>query len=158
MFWLFMPWTCPKSWPRCRCSLQECGGGSISRAVAHIFRSQRQRSPAAPCAPYGGTPCWIPFSLAVPGFAFPNRFRGVRDLCFSVVEGPLCARSPIYFLIQRQRSPSRHLWRVMVERLVGFHFHRLFLASRPEIVSAGLVTFVLQWWKIHCARRCQYIS
>ena len=37
MFWLFMPWTCPKSWPRGRCSLREGGGGSISRAVAHIF-------------------------------------------------------------------------------------------------------------------------
>ena len=54
--------------------------------------------------------------------------------------------------------PRRTLCAVAVERLVGFHFHRLFLASRPEIVSAGLVTFVLQWWKIHCERRCQYIS
>ena len=33
--WLFMPWPCPKSWPRRRCSLREGGGGSISRAVAH---------------------------------------------------------------------------------------------------------------------------
>ena len=31
-----MPWTCPKSWPRRRCSLREGGGGSISRAVAHF--------------------------------------------------------------------------------------------------------------------------
>ena len=46
MFWLFMPWTCPKSWPRGRCSLREGGGGSISRAVAHIFRSQRRCSPS----------------------------------------------------------------------------------------------------------------
>ena len=38
-------------------------------------------------------------------------------------------------LAQRQRSPSRHLWRVMVERLVGFHFHWLFLASLSEIVA-----------------------
>ena len=52
----------------------------------------------------GGTPCWIPFSLAVPGFALRNRFRVVRDLCFTVVEGPLCAQSPIYFLIQRHGS------------------------------------------------------
>ena len=29
----------------------------------------------------GGTPCWIPFSSAVPGFALPNRFRAARDLC-----------------------------------------------------------------------------
>ena len=54
--------------------------------------------------------------------------------------------------------PRRTLCAVVVERLVGFHFHRLFLASRPEIVSAGFVTFVLQWWKIHGARSCQYIS
>ena len=46
------------------------------------------------------------------------------------------------FLAERQRSPSRHLWRVMVERLVGFHFHRLFLASFSQIVYAGFVTFV----------------
>ena len=45
----------------------------------------------------GATPCWIPFSLAVPGFALRNRFRGVRDLCFSVVEGPSCARWLIIF-------------------------------------------------------------
>ena len=45
-----------------------------------------------------------------------------------------------------------------VERLVGFHFHRLFLASLSEIVSAGFVTFVSLWWKVHCARGCQYIS
>ena len=56
----------------------------------------------------GGTPCWIPFSSAVPGFALPNRFRGVRDLCFTVVEGPLCVRLPIYFLIQRHGSDSTH--------------------------------------------------
>ena len=31
----------------------------------------------------GGTPCWIPFSSAVPGFALRNRSRVVRDLCFS---------------------------------------------------------------------------
>ena len=73
------------------------------------FLSERQRSPAAPCAPYGGTPCWIPFSLAVPGFALPNRFRGVRDLCLSVVEGPSCARLPIYFLIQRSIGRCCHL-------------------------------------------------
>ena len=44
-----------------------------------------------------------------------------------------------------------------VERLVGFHFHWLFLASLFQIVSAGFVTIVFQWWKVHCARGCQYI-
>ena len=150
--WLFMPWPCPKSWPRRRCSLREGGGGSISRAVAHFsdpnvevhlrrtlcdvrwnvllapiihrlfpasaqnrFRavvavriapvegplvvqlpyilSQRQRSPSAHFVRRsGGTPCWIPFSSAVLGFALRNRSRVVRDLCFSVVEGPLNAQ------------------------------------------------------------------
>ena len=73
-FWLFMPWTCPKSWPRGRCSLREGGGGSISRAVAHIFRSQRQGSgDSAPCALYPGPPCWTEFS------SFYGRFsRGRR--------------------------------------------------------------------------------
>ena len=61
--------------------------------------------------------------MAVPGFALPNRFRGVRDLCFSVVEGPLCARSPIYFLIQRQRSPTAHLVRRTVQGLVRIDYH-----------------------------------
>ena len=117
------------------------------------FQCERQRSPSAHLVRRrGGTPCWIPFSLAVPGFALRNRFRVVRDLCFTVVEGPLCAQSPIYFLIQRQRSPSRHLWRVGVQRLVGFHFHWLFLASLSEIVSAGFVTFVFQWWRVRRAR------
>ena len=62
------------------------------------FMTERQRSPSAHLVRRsGGTPCWIPFSLAVPGFALPNRSRGVRDLCFSVVEGPSCARWLIIF-------------------------------------------------------------
>ena len=64
----------------------------------------------------------------------------------------------ICHIVQRLRSPSRHLWRVVVERLVGSHFHRLFLASLSEIVPAWFVTFVFQWWKVHCARGCLYIS
>ena len=102
----------------------------------------------------GGMPCWISFSLAVPGFALRNRFRAVRDLCFTVVEGPLCARLPIYFLIQRQRSPSRRLRRVMVERLVRIYiigclavpFHSQIQASallvhHPVRVTPGSLYF-----------------
>ena len=47
---------------------------------------------------------------------------------------------------------------VGVERLVGSLFHRLFLASLSKIVSAGFVTFVSLWWKVHCARGRLYIS
>ena len=34
----------------------------------------------------------------------------------------MCVRSPYIFRCQRLRSPSRHLWRVVVERLVGPDF------------------------------------
>ena len=45
-----------------------------------------------------------------------------------------------------------------VERLVGSLFHRLFLASLFQIVSAWFVTFVFQWWRVRRARGCLYIS
>ena len=53
--------------------------------------------------------------------------------------------------------PRCTLCTVGVECLVGFHFHWLFLASLFQIVSAGFVTFVSLWWKVHCARGRQYI-
>ena len=72
--------------------------------ISSVFIVERQHSPSVHLVHRsGGMPCWIPFSLAVPGFALRNRFRVVRDLCFTVVEGPLCARQLI-FLIQRQGS------------------------------------------------------
>ena len=40
----------------------------------------------------GGTPSWIPFSLAVPGFALRNRGRTVDALSIYGVEGPLNVR------------------------------------------------------------------
>ena len=93
------------------------------------------------------------FILAVWLFHFPFKSKSPSPL-------HLCSAwsRSVHFQCERQRSPSRHLWRVMVERLVGFHFHWLFLASLFQIVSAGFVTFVLLWWKVHCARGCQYIS
>ena len=43
---------------------------------------QRQHSPSVHLVHRrGGMLCWIPFSLAVSGFALRNRFRVVRDLC-----------------------------------------------------------------------------
>ena len=44
-------------------------------------------------------------------------------------------------------------WNVLLAPII----HRLFLASLSQIVSAGFVTFVSLWWKVHCARGCQYI-
>ena len=95
-----------------------------------LFFTERQHSPSVHLVRRrGGMPCWISFSLAVPGFALRNRFRVVRDLCFTVVEGPLCARLPIYFLIQRRRSPSAHLVRRNGGTHCWLHFSWLLLAS-----------------------------
>ena len=58
-----------------------------------ILYGQRQRSPSAhKVRRKGGTPCWIPFSLAVPGFALRNRGRAVDALSIDGVEGPLNVR------------------------------------------------------------------
>ena len=77
------------------------------RAVAIYFLIQRQRSPSVHLVHRrGGTPCWILFSLAVPGFALPNRFRVVDALCFSSGGGSIERAVAQYFLIQRQRSPD----------------------------------------------------
>ena len=54
-----------------------------------IFHCERQRSPSRHLWRVGVQRLvGFYFSLAVLGFAFPNRIRVVRDLCFSVVEGP----------------------------------------------------------------------
>ena len=80
---------------------------------------QRQRSPSAHLVRRkGGTPCWLHFSWLLLAPAH-NRFRVVRDLCFTVVEGPLCARLPIYFLIQRRRSGDSPLVASTQKRIVG---------------------------------------
>ena len=80
--------------------------------------------------------------------------RPLRVFCSDNWVSPLPSiifRNPIILSswVQRQRSPSRHLWRVMVERLVGFHFHWLFLASLSEIVAARSMLFPLTVWKVH---------
>ena len=64
--------------------------GRISgQADLHIFRSERQRSPSRHLWRVGVQRLvGFYFSSAVLGFAFPYRFRAVRDLRLSVVEGP----------------------------------------------------------------------
>ena len=75
----------------------------------------------------------------------------------SVVEVPLCARQLIIPDPTSAFTVAPLVAR-KVERLVGSLFHRLFLASLFQIVSAWFVTFVSLWWKVHCARGRQYIS
>ena len=60
----------------------------------------------------------------------------------------------IYFLSPNVSVHRRRLVRRTVERLVGSLFHRLFLASLFQIVSAWFVTFVFQWWRVRRARGC----
>ena len=90
----------------------------------------------------GGMPCWITFSLAVPGFALRNRFRAVRDLCFVGGGGSIVRVAAHFSRSNVSIHPRCTLCTVGVECLVGFHFHWLFLASLSEIVSAWFVTFV----------------
>ena len=112
----------PKSFPRGRRGSHRPCGGSIGRAVA-IFSEPTSAFTLAPLvARSGGTPCWIPFSLAVPGFALRNRSRVVRDLCFSVVEGPLCARQLI-ISGSNVSGEGREFTSVPLHHLVGIlHF------------------------------------
>ena len=64
------------------------GSGWFNYGCSHLFR-QRQRSPSRHLWRVGVQRLvGFYFSSAVLGFAFPNRIRVVRDLCFSVVEGP----------------------------------------------------------------------
>ena len=49
----------------------------------------------------------------------------------------MCARSPIYFLIQRWSSPSAHLVRRKVERLVGSHYSSAVPGFGPKSFPRG---------------------
>ena len=61
----------------------------MPRHAAFIFLFERQRSPSRHLWRVGVQRLvGFYFSSAVLGFAFPNRFRVVRDLRLSVVEGP----------------------------------------------------------------------
>ena len=124
---------------------------SIS-AMVFISCAERLRSPSAHLVRRRcGTPCWLRLSSAVPGFAL--QIVSAWFVTFVIQWWRVhCACGCQYIPCQRLRSPSRHLWRVVVERLVGSHFHWLFLASLSEIVLAWFVTFVSQWWRVRCAR------
>ena len=85
-------------------------------------------------------------------------FHSQLQIVFSSAEsGRISGQADLHIFYPNVSVHRRRLVRRTVERLVGFHFHWLFLASLFQIVSAGFVTFVLLWWKVHCARGCQYI-
>ena len=113
-----MPWTCPKSWPRGRCPLQEGCGGSISRAVAHYSDPNvgvhlRRTLCAVMVERFVRN-----FILAVWLFHFPFKSKSPSPLhlCFA------SSRS-VHFQCERQRSPAAHLVRRTVRRLVRIYFH-----------------------------------
>ena len=148
-----MPWTCPKSWPRGRCAFREGGGGSISRAVAHF-------SDPNVSVHLRRTLCAVRVERLVRIFILAARlFHSQLQIVFSSAEsGRISGQADLHIFYPNVSVHRRRLVRRTVERLVGSHFHRLFLASLSEIVPAGFVTFVSLWWKVHCARGCQYIS
>ena len=57
----------------------------------------------------------------------------------------------VHFQCERRRSPSAHLVRRKVERLVGSHYSSAVPGLVPNIVPAPSVTFVSQLWRVHCA-------
>ena len=88
--------------------------------------------------------------------------RPLRAICSDNWVSPLpliIFRNPVILSswVQRQRSPSAHL----VRRRGGTPCWLRFSSAVPgfalQIVSAWFVTFVIQWWRVHCARGCQYI-
>ena len=64
-------------------------------------------------------PCWIPFSLAVPGFALRNRSRVVRDLCVVGGGGSIVRAAAHFSRSNVSVHPRCTLCTVGVERLVG---------------------------------------
>ena len=59
--------------------------------------AERQRSPAAPCAPYGGTPCWaVHLVFGCSALAHCSQCDSVVAFLRIVdVEGPVHVRQPV---------------------------------------------------------------
>ena len=88
----------------------------------------------------------------------PNRGRAVDAVSVEGRGRSISRAATQYFLNPTSAFTVAPLVARKVERLVGSHFHWLFLASLFQIVSAGFVTFVYQWWRVRRARGCLYIS
>ena len=90
------------------------------RAAAH-FLIQRQRSPAAPCAPYGGTPCWaVHLVFGCSALAHCSQCDSVvAFLCIVDVEGPLLVRQPVIHMPNVRGQRTRHFVEGTLDPLVG---------------------------------------
>ena len=85
------------------------------------FLIQRQRSPAAPCAPYGGTPCWaVHLVFGCSALAHCSQCDSVvAFLCIVDVEGPVHVRQPVIHMPNVSVLRTAHFVRRTEQRLVG---------------------------------------
>ena len=113
--------------------------------------AERQRSPAAPCAPYGGTPCWaVHLVFGCSALAHCSQCDSVvAFLCIVDVEGPVHVRQPVIHMPNVSVQAEARFGADSLQRLVGSIFHWLFLASLSQIVPAWFETFLSLWWRVH---------
>ena len=88
------------------------------------FFTERQRSPAAPCAPYGGTPCWaVHLVFGCSALAHCSQCDSVvAFLCIVDVEGPVHVRQPVIHMPNVRGQGTRHLVTGTLDPLVGRYF------------------------------------
>ena len=92
----------------------------------------------------GGMPCWIQFSLAVPGFAFPNRSRAVVVILSQWGRSIMRAVAHIIFPDPTSAFTVAPLVARKVERLVR-RFHFLVHRFTPQIASRGIAMHAIAW-------------
>ena len=89
-------------------------------------------------------PCWISFSLAVPGFALRNCFRVVRDLCVVGGGGSIVRAVANIFPDPTSAFTVAPLVARKVERLVGIYVLAVHALDLSEIVAARSMLFLLR--------------
>ena len=110
--------------------------GRISgQADLHIFRSERPRSPAAPCAPYGGTPCWaVHLVFGCSALAHCSQCDSVvAFLCIVDVEGPVHVRQPVIHMPNVRVLAEARFGADSQEPLVRPSIPLLVSATKPSI-------------------------
>ena len=99
--------------------------GRISgQAASSYILCERQRSPAAPCASYGGTPCWaVHLVFGCSALAHCSQCDSVvAFLCIVDAEGPLHVRQPVIHMPNVRGQGTRHLVTGTLDPLVGIVF------------------------------------